>query len=158
MPKPAAPAASLALYEALVATQPGLERKGATMPYTSIDGNMFSFLTPDGTLALRLPELEREDFLRRHRTQLCVQYGVVMKEYVAVPPALLARTKELVASFATSYRYAKSLKPKATTRAKSSGASKQPARKPKSTTRSASDGAKSSSSAKAKSKPRAKRS
>ena len=101
MPKPK-PADSVALYEALVATQPGLERKGATMPYTSVDGNMFSFLTPDGTLALRLPTPEREEFLQRYRTELCVQHGAVMKEYVRVPSALLARTKELAAHFAVS--------------------------------------------------------
>lgn len=117
MPKPK-PADSVALYEALVATQPGVERKGATMPYTSVGGNMFSFLTPDGTLALRLPAPEREEFLQRYRTELCVQHGAVMKEYVRVPSELLARTKELAAHFAVSVRYARTLKPKATTRAK----------------------------------------
>jgi len=38
-------AASLALYEKLVATNPKVERKGATMPYTSLNGHMFSLLT-----------------------------------------------------------------------------------------------------------------
>ena len=47
------------LYEELVATRPGLERKGKTMPYTSVNGHMFSFLTSEGTLALRLPQAER---------------------------------------------------------------------------------------------------
>ena len=32
---------TLHLYEALVATCPGLERRGRTMPYTSINGHMF---------------------------------------------------------------------------------------------------------------------
>src|SRR5262245_8887978 len=36
------PPRSLALYEALVATQPELERRSATSPYTSVNGNMFS--------------------------------------------------------------------------------------------------------------------
>jgi hypothetical protein len=40
----------LALYEKLVATVPGLERKGATMPYASVNGHMFSLLTREGTL------------------------------------------------------------------------------------------------------------
>ena len=43
----------LAAYDALVARIPGLERKGVTLPYTSINGNMSSFVTPDGTVALR---------------------------------------------------------------------------------------------------------
>ena len=52
---PKAPAESVALYEALLATNPEIERKGATMPYTSINGSLFSLLSADGTLALRLP-------------------------------------------------------------------------------------------------------
>ena len=39
-----------------------------------------------------------------------------MKEYVAVPAELLARTPELAPYLAKSYEYAKSLKPKSTTR------------------------------------------
>src|SRR3982751_664061 len=89
-PAPKAPAASVALYDALLATIPAVERKGATMPYTSVHGNMFSLLTPDGTLALRLPAAEREAFLKRYETGLCEQYGVVMKEYVRVPPRPVA--------------------------------------------------------------------
>jgi hypothetical protein len=118
MPKPApqAPQKSVALYETLVATLPSVERKGAAMPYTSANGNMFSFLTPDGTLALRLPSPAREAFLARHRTKLVEQHGVVMKEYVAVPAALLAKTRELAPHFAASHAYALGLKPKATTR------------------------------------------
>jgi hypothetical protein len=115
-PVPKAPAESVALYEALLATNPEIERKGATMPYTSVNGNMFSLLTPDGTLALRLPEAEREAFLKRHDTELCKQYGVVMKEYVAVPASLLQNTRALAKYLDISYRYACSLKPKPTTK------------------------------------------
>jgi TfoX/Sxy family transcriptional regulator of competence genes len=113
---PKAPAESVALYDALLATNPEIERKGATMPYTSVNGNMFSLLTPDGTLALRLPEAEREAFLKRYDTTLCVQYGTVMKEYVSVPPSLLRNTRELAKYLDVSYRYACSLKAKPTTK------------------------------------------
>ena len=44
----AVPADKLALYEKLVATNPHLERKGATVPYTSVNDHMFSFLTKCG--------------------------------------------------------------------------------------------------------------
>ena len=43
-PAPKAPPESVAFYEALLATIPAIERKGATMPYTSVNGNMFSGL------------------------------------------------------------------------------------------------------------------
>ena len=83
---------TLELYERLVATNPKIERKGDTMPYTSVNGNMFSPLTRSGTLALRLPQKEREAFLRTYSTELTEQYGIVMKEYVDVPDSLLADT------------------------------------------------------------------
>src|SRR6266404_1015552 len=112
---PKAPAESVALYVALLATNPAIERKGATMPYTSVNGNMFSLLTADGTLALRLPTSEREAFLKKYKTTLCEQYGAVMKEYVRVPATLLSNTRQLAKYFALSCQYARSLKPKLTT-------------------------------------------
>jgi hypothetical protein len=75
---------------------------------------MFSFLTKEGNLALRLPTEERESFLENFETELCVQYGSVMKEYVVVPDALLTKTKELKKYFDISYAYVGSLKPKPT--------------------------------------------
>ena len=112
------PEDKLELYEKLVSTNPNVERKGAAVPYTSLNGHMFSFLTKDGTLALRLPTAERNAFLSRYKTNLCEQYGTVMKEYVEVPEALLKNTRELKKFFDSSYLYVGSLKPKATTRKK----------------------------------------
>ena len=114
------PAEKLALYEKLVATNPDVARKGAKTPYTSLNGHMFSFLTGTGTLALRLPADEREAFLKKYRTKLCVQYGTVMKEYVGVPASLVKKTRELKPFFDISYGYIASLKPKPTTRKKKS--------------------------------------
>ena len=111
-------AAALEFYEKLVATNPRVKRKGATMPYTSLNGHMFSLLTKESKLALRLPEEKREPFLKKYRTTLCVQYGFVMPEYVLVPDALLAKTGELKQFFDASHTYVCSLKPKATTKMK----------------------------------------
>jgi hypothetical protein len=112
-PKPSTiPPDKLALYDKLVATHPKLERKGVTLPYTSLNGNMFSFLSADGTLALRLPDATREEFLKKYKTKLMVQHGAVMKEYVAVPDKLLNKTVELKPYLAMSYEYTKTLKPK----------------------------------------------
>jgi len=57
-----APADKVALYEQLVATNPDIELKGATHPYTALNGNMFSYLHPSGSMALRLPADERDKF------------------------------------------------------------------------------------------------
>ena len=107
-----APADKVALYEQLVATNPDIELKGATHPYTSLNGNMFSYLHPSGSMALRLPADERDKFLKRFRTTLFEAYGVIQKEYVTVPEALLKNTKELEKYFHLSWQYAQTLKPK----------------------------------------------
>lgn len=115
---PEVPARNVKLYEALVATNPKIERKGAATPYTSKNGHMFSFLTKSGELALRLPEEERNNFIRKYKTQLCEQHGRIMQEYVVVPNSLLKKTGELKKYFAVSLAYVSSLKPKPTRRAK----------------------------------------
>jgi hypothetical protein len=106
------PNSKLELYEKLVATNPDVERKGATHPYTSLNGHMFSYLHPSGLVALRLPAEEREKFLKKYGTTLFEAYGVVQKEYVTVPDALLKNTRELQKYFELSYRYVRTLKPK----------------------------------------------
>ena len=113
-----APADKVQLYEKLIATNPKVERKGAAFPYTSLNGHMFSILTKTGTLALRLPTAEREEFLKKYKTKLSVQFGTVMKEYVEVPDSLLKNTRELKKFFDLGYAYVGSLKPKPTTKKK----------------------------------------
>jgi hypothetical protein len=109
------PAEKIALYEKLLAAHPEIERKGADNPYSSLNGNMFSLLlSPEGRMALRLPKDAREEFLKKHKTTLFEAYGAVMKEYVAVPDALLQNTKEMRKYLGLSYEYAKTLKPKPT--------------------------------------------
>jgi hypothetical protein len=120
MAKPAAPSGQLLSYEKLVATNPLVERKGDTVPYTSLNGHMFSYLSKEGKLALRLPSGPREEFLKKYKTRLCEAYGVVQPEYVEVPEALLPKTAELKKFFDISFEYAGSLKPKPTAAEKKS--------------------------------------
>ena len=108
------PPEKLALYEALVATIPEIPRKGDTVPYTSLNGNMFSYLHSSGLMAMRLSPSDREEFLAKFDTKLFEAYGIVQKEYVTVPEALLENTAELAPYFGKSYEYCKSLKPKPT--------------------------------------------
>jgi hypothetical protein len=108
------PAAKLALYEKLIATDPNIERKGATIPYTSANGKMFTYLSPTGDLRLRLPPDEREAFMKKYKTKVVVQHGVVMKDFVAVPPGLFGRTAELKKYLAISRGFAEQLGTKRT--------------------------------------------
>jgi hypothetical protein len=75
---------------------------------------MFSYLNASGSLALRLPEDERDKFLKKYKTTLFEAYGAVMKEYVTGPDSLLRDTKTLQRYFQMSYDYMKTLKPKPT--------------------------------------------
>jgi len=111
-------AEAMALYQKLVATHPKAELKGATVPYTSLNGHMFSALHKDGTVALRLPTPQRESFLKKYKTRLAAHYGVVQPEYVVVPDQLLANTPALKPYFAASVAYVSSLKPKAAAKQK----------------------------------------
>lgn len=111
--KKATPDKLVARYDEIIASRPDIERKGDANPYTSLNGNMFTLLHQK-RLAIRLPEDEREKFLKKYKTSLFEAYGTVMKEYVAVPDALLENTKELTKYLDLSFEYAKTLKAKPT--------------------------------------------
>jgi len=103
---------ALALYEKLLETNPAIQRKGATMPYTSHNGHMFSILYKDGNVGLRLAEKDRGVFIKKYKSKHPEQYGAVLKEYVLVPAPLLKKTKELKKYFDLSFEYVQTLKPK----------------------------------------------
>lgn len=111
-------AAKIDLYDKLIASHPEIERKGSVNPYTSLNGHMFTLLQDSRRLAIRLPDDQRAKFLKKYKTTLFEAYGAVMKEYVAVPDALLKNTKELRKYLELSYEYVKTLKPRPTKRAK----------------------------------------
>ncbi len=116
-PTSTVPADKLAQYEAVL-TLAKLERKGNTMPYTSLNGHMYSFLSASGVLALRLGETERLDFIKKFKTKLMEQHGTVLKEYVVVPAVLLQDAKTLRPYFDLSLQYIRTLKPKPTKKKK----------------------------------------
>ncbi len=89
------PTKALDEHEAVVAGNPEVERKGATMPYTSLNGHMFSFLDKTGAMALRLPKDRRDEFIATYETGLAEQHGRVMKEFVVVPDPFLQDTTSL---------------------------------------------------------------
>ena len=104
-----------ALYAELVVTVHEAQLKGAKIPYTSMNGNMYSYLGESG-VGLRLPTDVREEFLEKYQTTLYHTHGTVQKEYATVPSGLLAKTDELAPYFRASFDYAQTLKPKPTKR------------------------------------------
>ncbi|MEM8908907.1 MAG: hypothetical protein AAGD05_13760 [Bacteroidota bacterium] len=102
----------LARYDQLIAQHPAIERKGKTMPYTSVNGHMFSQLNKDGQVGLRLGADDRAAFLKQYNTVLFSAYGAVMKEYVLVTEEVLSDDDLFAPYLAKSYAYVQSLKPK----------------------------------------------
>lgn len=102
----------LKLYQQLISNFSEIEIKGSTMPYTSNNGNMFSFMDKTGKMALRLPKDTCDVFIKKYKTKLCEAHGTILKEYVVVPDILLANTKELKNFFKESLEYTKTLKSK----------------------------------------------
>ena len=103
------------VYDRLL-TAGGHQRRGKTLPYTSANGHMYSFLSPDGHVCLRLSETDRRGFHERHGGREVVQHGRVMKEYVAIPADVLESTESVVALLDASREYVLSLRPKPTRR------------------------------------------
>jgi len=112
----AATAAAIPAYDRVIATRPEVDRKGAKIPYTSLNGNMSSYLAEDGMLVLRLAASDRDAVLARYESHLHEAYGTVQKEYVDVPADLLQATDDLAPWFARSVDYVGGLRPKATKR------------------------------------------
>jgi len=105
-------------YNNLIDQHPKIERKGKTTPYTSINGHMFSFLSKEGVMGLRLSKDDRDSFIEKHDGQLMTQHGRFMKEYVEIPIDLLSNTKVLYTYLEQSFKYVSGLKPKPTKKKK----------------------------------------
>ncbi len=108
---------AIELFEKHLEDHPTIERKGANNPYTSVNGHMFSCVNKAGEVGLRLPKEDREAFIKKHKTWPLESYGVIMKEYVAVPVSVL-RGKKFRGYLDKSFEYVSSLKPKPTTKKK----------------------------------------
>lgn len=103
---------NLARYDALIAAHPILERKGKTVPYTSVNGHMFTLLNKDGELGFRMSKEDGEAFMEKYNTTRFKSHGAFMRGYVLIPDTLLEDEETLMEYLEQSYAYALSLKPK----------------------------------------------
>lgn len=104
-------------FEAMVATVPDVQVKGAKSRYCAMNGNMFAFVTMAGAIALRFGDEERDAFMEQHGTGPVIQYGATMRGYVEVPTKLQRDKKALARYFKRSVAYAATLPAKPTTKA-----------------------------------------
>jgi len=101
-------------FDTLLVSLPGAERrKMFGYPCAFANGQMFSGLHQE-TMILRLPDGERQEFLRLDGASPFEPLpGRPMREYVVVPDAMLDEPDTLRAWLERSFRYAHSLPPKA---------------------------------------------
>ena len=56
------------IYDKLITEHPTIKRKGKTMPYTSANGYMYSFLNKAREIGVRLPKVSCLEFLDTYNT------------------------------------------------------------------------------------------
>ena len=106
------------LYDEVWAAFPEVERKGKTMPYTSMNGNMFSFVSKIGEMAFRVSNEVQKEYINKHEATESIQHGRVMKEYIDVPEKYFDDLDFLKELCVKSIAHAKTLKPKPTKKKK----------------------------------------
>ena len=103
----------VAKFEKLAPGPPVVKRPMFGYPACFVNGNLFMSLFAD-RMVLRLPDADRAAMLKlKGAGQFEPMPGRPMKEYVMVPPSLVASPKKLEPWIAKSLAYGASLKPKA---------------------------------------------
>lgn len=99
----------LGLYDALVDKTQRFSRKGKSVPHTSANGYMFSFINKEGQFGIRLSKASQELFKAKYESDIFLSHGSVMKDYVLVPNSLLRNSDELLPYLEESFDFVMSL-------------------------------------------------
>lgn len=102
----------LKIYDAIVNSCEGFERKGKNMIYTSSNGYMFTLLNKAAEIGIRLPKDEANKFKEDYNTGDYYSYGTKMKDYVLMPESLWSNNELMVTYFEKSFDFVNSLPPK----------------------------------------------
>ena len=102
----------LKIYDKLVAKCCRFERKGKTMPYTSVNGHMFSLLNKAGEIGIRFSKEVQKKYIEKFDTTTYKSYNSIMHGYVLIPEKMLENLDEVARYLDESYDYALSLPPK----------------------------------------------
>ncbi len=103
-------------FEAVMPGPPALARKMFGFPAGFVGGRLFMGLHQEDMM-LRLPEDLRAKLLRIDGARIFEPVpGRPMREYVVVPPSLIANRGQLVYWVTKAFEYGSSLEPKSTTK------------------------------------------
>lgn len=113
--KVSVPAAKAELYQKLLGSVEGIDTKSNFgSAYTAINGNMYTMISKQGVVGIRLPQPDRDAFLEKYETELFRGDPAwpPAREFVAVPEDMLSNTRVLAPYLKKSLEYVKTLKPK----------------------------------------------
>jgi hypothetical protein len=96
-------------YDTLLKRFPNVVRKGKNTPFALYNMQLFSFLTKDGVLALRLCPKNIAQFIQKHNGRPMLKLGRVMKGFVEVPETLWQNMDILYKYFQLSIAHTESL-------------------------------------------------
>lgn len=108
-----------------------MERKGVSIPYTSMNGNMYTMLRKDAVLGIRLSKEDGNAFMEEYKSKPFENYGSLIKEYVEVPSHVFMDTELMSKYMNMTHQYGKTLKPKPTKKKKESKAKSKTAEEKK---------------------------
>jgi TfoX/Sxy family transcriptional regulator of competence genes len=121
------PQALIDLFASVMPGPPAVQRKMFGYPAGFINGNMFIGLFQDDMI-LRLSESRRTEFLKLDGAKIFEPMpGRPMREYVAVPPSVMANQKDFALWISRALEYGSSLKPKSSKSKKAGTKAKRPA-------------------------------
>jgi len=100
------------IYDELVEKCPRFKRKGKSVPYTSANGHMFSFLNKDAEFGIRFSKEVQEKYMEELNTTVFKSHGSIMKGYILIPESMFEDLDNLAVYLNESFDYVMSLKPK----------------------------------------------
>ena len=102
----------LELYLKAINKCAAFEMKGKTMPYTSVNGHMFSQVNKQDQLGIRFSKERQLEYLTEWASDYFYSYGAKMKGYVRVPESVLKNTERLANVLQESFEYFSELEAK----------------------------------------------
>ncbi len=108
------PDRNLEQFKLAVSLVPEMELKGKNMWYTSMNGNMYTYMGKEGILGIRLGKEDYHAFREKYGVGDLKSYGAVMREYVPIPEELFDDIETLKIWMEKCQAYARTLPPKPT--------------------------------------------
>ena len=99
----------LRVYEEILSKCDRFERKGKTVPYTSANGHMFSFINKEGDLGIRFSKEVQSKYFEKYQTDFFKSHNSVMRGYIKITEEMLEDKKNLQELLNESYDYVSSL-------------------------------------------------